>query len=159
MMAKRARPTSIRSQGVDSLDNLLNRPPPPDYRSTAVFTNHINPDTTATLPEPCVFDLDSRLDLDIGAYADDASDRAALVAIAQQRAGDRYGSSFGRTNTIVIGDTTQDIAAARDSGAGVIAVASGSDTADRLCAAGADQLLPDLTDSNSLIEVINRWKG
>jgi phosphoglycolate phosphatase-like HAD superfamily hydrolase len=102
-----------------------------------------------------VFDLDRLLDLDVGAYADDADDRAALVAIAQQRAAARYAYPFSRTNTIIIGDTTHDITAARNGGASVIAVATGTDTSDQLREAGADHLLPNLTDSAALIKAIN----
>jgi phosphoglycolate phosphatase-like HAD superfamily hydrolase len=102
-----------------------------------------------------VFNLDHRLDLDVGAYADDAADRAALVAIAQRRAGARYAGPFSRTNTIVIGDTTHDIAAAHHGGAGVIAIATGCHTLDQLRAAGADYVLSDLTDLATLLKAIN----
>ena len=45
------------------------------------------------------FDLDRVLDLDVGAYADEAEDRAALVAIAQRRAAAKYDGPFTRANT------------------------------------------------------------
>jgi Predicted phosphatases len=102
-----------------------------------------------------VFDLDRLLDLDIGAYADDAPDRAALVAIAQQQATTRYACPFSRTNTIIIGDTTHDITAARHGGAGVIAIATGSGTPDQLRAAGAHHVLSNLTDPAALIKAID----
>ncbi|MET7398004.1 haloacid dehalogenase-like hydrolase, partial [Dactylosporangium sp. NPDC005572] len=51
-----------------------------------------------------VFDLDRYLELDVGAYGDDDTDRPKLVAIAQQRAAAKYGTVFDRDNTIVIGD-------------------------------------------------------
>jgi phosphoglycolate phosphatase len=97
-----------------------------------------------------VFDLDRHLDLDIGAYADDGSDRAALVPVAQKRANTKYGAPFTKTNTVIIGDATHDIAAAYNGGATIVAVATGSDTADQLRKAGAGYVLPDLTDPDAL---------
>jgi phosphoglycolate phosphatase-like HAD superfamily hydrolase len=101
------------------------------------------------------FDLDDALDLDVGAYADDATDRAALVPIAQRRASDKYGHRFTRANTVIIGDTTHDVAAARQGGAAIIAVASGHDTADDLRAAGADTVLTDLAETMKVLRVID----
>lgn len=102
-----------------------------------------------------VFDLDSALDLDIGAYADDATDRAALVPIAQRRASDKYRHRFSRANTVIIGDTTHDVAASRRGGAAIIAVATGRDTAEDLRAAGAGAVLTDLTDTTTVLHAID----
>jgi phosphoglycolate phosphatase-like HAD superfamily hydrolase len=41
-----------------------------------------------------VFDLKRYLNLDVGAYGDDDTDRPKLVAIAQQRATAKYGTIF-----------------------------------------------------------------
>ena len=98
------------------------------------------------------FGLDSGLDLDIGAYAEDASDRAALVPIAQKRATERYGHAFTRDNTLIIGDTTHDVAAAHSGGAAIVAVATGNDSAEDLRRCGADVVLADLTDTPSLLQ-------
>jgi phosphoglycolate phosphatase-like HAD superfamily hydrolase len=75
------------------------------------------------------FALDELLDLDVGAYADDATDRAALVPIAQRRAADRYGHTFTRENTVIVGDTTHDVAAAHLGGAAITAVATADEVA------------------------------
>ncbi len=101
------------------------------------------------------FDLDRLLDLDIGAYADDAEDRTALVAIAQRRTEAKYAGPFTRANTVIIGDTTHDITAARNGGAAVIAIASGNDTADRLREAGAEYVLDDLAKVVDLVRAID----
>jgi phosphoglycolate phosphatase len=97
-----------------------------------------------------VFGLDRHLDLDAGAYADDAPDRAALVPIAQKRATARYGTAFTNTNTVIIGDTTHDVAAAHNGGAAIVVVATGSDSADQLREAGAEYVIPDLTNLDAL---------
>jgi phosphoglycolate phosphatase-like HAD superfamily hydrolase len=101
------------------------------------------------------FDLDRLLDLDVGAYADEAEDRAALVAIAQRRAAAKYDGPFTRANTVIIGDTTHDITAAHNGGAAIIAIASGSDTADQLREAGAEYVLDDLARVIDLVRAID----
>jgi phosphoglycolate phosphatase-like HAD superfamily hydrolase len=98
-----------------------------------------------------VYELDGFLDLDVGAYADDGTDRAALVPIAQKRATERHGHTFTRENTVVIGDTTHDVAAAHNGGAAIVAVASGNDSAEELRKAGADTVLSNLIDTSSVI--------
>jgi phosphoglycolate phosphatase-like HAD superfamily hydrolase len=112
----------------------------------------LRPAATATLTELRIFGLDTVVDLEIGAYADDGAERAALVPISQQRAAQRYGHRFTRQNTLTIGDNIHDVAAAHNGGAAILAVASGNDSAERLRAAGADRVLADLTNT---IEVTN----
>lgn len=101
------------------------------------------------------FGLDAQLDLEIGAYADDGTDRAALVPIAQQRATTKYGRRFARENTVAIGDTTQDVAAAHKGGASILAVATGNDSAERLRAAGAKGVITNLTDTIDFTNAIS----
>lgn len=105
------------------------------------------------------FHLDSFLDLEVGAYADDSADRTSLVRIAQHRSGDKYASEFTRRNTIVIGDTTQDVTAALRGGAGVIAVASGKESSEDLRAAGAPVVLDSLQDTEDVLRAINQALG
>jgi phosphoglycolate phosphatase-like HAD superfamily hydrolase len=100
------------------------------------------------------FNLNDLLDLEVGAFADDGADRGALVPVAQQRAGEKYRWRFSRANTVIIGDTIHDVAAAHDGGAGVVAVANGSHDADQLRAAGADTVLEDLTNTTALVAAI-----
>jgi phosphoglycolate phosphatase len=100
------------------------------------------------------FGLDHYLDLDVGAYADDGSDRASLVPIAQRRAGQKYKHWFTRVNTIIIGDTAHDVAAGRDGGANVVAVATGSHDLDQLRAAAADVVLEGLTDAGAIVAAV-----
>src|ERR1700676_4178709 len=93
------------------------------------------------------FDLGPYLDFDIGAYGTDDDTRANLVGIARQRAEKSHGVNFDDGATVLIGDTPTDVAAARSSRARIIAVATGKDSAADLAAAGADTVLPDLTDT------------
>ncbi|MGK4578715.1 HAD family hydrolase [Kitasatospora sp. HPMI-4] len=100
------------------------------------------------------FGLDPFVDLRIGAYGDDAVERAALVAVAQRRAATVHGQVFDAGNTVLIGDTPRDVAAGRDGGARVVAVASGASGVRELREAGADSVLPDLRDLTALIRAV-----
>jgi phosphoglycolate phosphatase-like HAD superfamily hydrolase len=100
------------------------------------------------------FELDSQLDLEVGAYADDGAERAALIPIAQHRAADKYGHRFTRENTVIIGDTAHDVTAARRGGAAIIAVATGKNSVDDLRAVGAEYVLSDLADGSEVVNAI-----
>ena len=97
------------------------------------------------------------LDLCIGAYGDDHEDRTELVEVARRRAAAVHGRSaavFGGTATVVIGDTPLDISAALAAGARAVGVATGSHSADDLAMAGADAVLPDLTDTAAVLRTL-----
>jgi phosphoglycolate phosphatase-like HAD superfamily hydrolase len=100
------------------------------------------------------FGLDRYLDLDMGAYGTDDDDRANLVKIARQHAGAARGVRFDAASTVLIGDTANDVAAARDGGARVIAVATGSENVEDLASAGANTVFEDLTKTDDLLAVI-----
>jgi phosphoglycolate phosphatase len=102
------------------------------------------------------FGLDRYLDLDVGAYGTDNDDRANLVKVARQRAEAAHGARFDAESTVLIGDTVNDVAAARHGGARIIAVATGSDSTQDLASAGADTALEDLTQTDDLLNAIYR---
>jgi phosphoglycolate phosphatase len=122
-----------------------------DDVTQSVLTGNTRPSAEIKLR---AFGLDRYLDVDIGAYGTDDDTRANLVAIARLRAEKKHGHPFDDGQTVLIGDTPNDIAAARESGARIIAVATGRDTADDLRAAGADTVLDDLTDSLTVLTAI-----
>ncbi|MFF0489355.1 HAD family hydrolase [Nocardia sp. NPDC004068] len=96
------------------------------------------------------------LDWDIGSFGSDDLLRANLVGIAQRRATAKYATPFSRDNTVLIGDTPNDVQAGIDGGAKVLAVATGSDTAEVLDRAGANITLPDLTDTPAFLAAIKQ---
>jgi len=96
------------------------------------------------------FGLGRYVNLDASAYGDDHNVRAELVHLARRRAAERTGGSFGRTNTVLIGDTPRDVEAAHMAGARVIAVASGRSSVDELRKAGAEDAISDLVDTTNL---------
>lgn len=89
-----------------------------------------------------------------GAFSDDAADRNALVPIARRRAEtyDIPGEAIERV--IVIGDTPHDIECARVAGAKSIAVATGGFTVEQLRDAGADAVMPDLSDTIAVLALL-----
>jgi phosphoglycolate phosphatase len=103
--------------------------------------------------------LVEHLDLEIGGYGSDHRVRAELVTVARRKARDKYGIDFAPEQTFLIGDTPLDVAAARQAGARVVAVASGFSEPAELEAAGPDALLPDLTDVEQLVRAVNGEPG
>ena len=81
--------------------------------------------------------------------------RADLVPLARARAAAAYGGDFAGQATVLIGDTPLDIEAARLAGArGQSAWPPAASAAAELAAAGAEAVLPDLTDTERVLGVI-----
>jgi phosphoglycolate phosphatase-like HAD superfamily hydrolase len=97
------------------------------------------------------FDLDGLVDMGVGAYGADDVERQALVAVARRRVGEAYELPVS-TPVVLIGDTPRDVEAALANDAGIIAVATGVHSAGQLRSAGARVVLPDLTDTESVID-------
>jgi phosphoglycolate phosphatase len=89
-----------------------------------------------------------------GAFSDDSADRNALVPIARTRAEIYDIPVEAIERVIVIGDTPHDIECARVAGAKSIAVATGGFTIDQLRAAGADEVLQDLSDTEAVLALL-----
>jgi phosphoglycolate phosphatase-like HAD superfamily hydrolase len=98
--------------------------------------------------------LDTHLDLTIGAYGDISAVRADLVAVARANAAALHGDDFDGRLTVLVGDTPNDVEAALQTGASAVAVATGSFTEAELAAAGAHAVLPDLADTDRVVELI-----
>jgi phosphoglycolate phosphatase len=91
-----------------------------------------------------------------GAFSDDHHDRNELVPIAKSRAETYDIPVAAIERVIVIGDTPHDIECARVAGATSIAVATGGYTVAQLKDAGADEVLPDLSDTPSVVALLLR---
>jgi phosphoglycolate phosphatase len=81
-----------------------------------------------------------------GGFGSDSADRIELTRRGIARAGMVHGTPVDPHQVWVIGDTPLDIAAAHGAGAIAIGVASGEYTTEELREAGADHVLPALTD-------------
>jgi phosphoglycolate phosphatase-like HAD superfamily hydrolase len=88
-----------------------------------------------------------------GAFGEDSEERAPLVAAAIKRMGDDRDDQNSAT-FYVIGDTVYDVEAAKANGAVAVAVTTGRTPADRLRAAGADLLFPDLSDWRAVLAAL-----
>ena len=89
-----------------------------------------------------------------GAFGDDAPHRNVLVPRALARVAVCGGPSFAATDAIVIGDTPLDVGCAAHAGARSLAVATGSHSVEELRAAGADDVLSDLGNTDEVLRVL-----
>ncbi|MEU5337848.1 haloacid dehalogenase-like hydrolase [Streptomyces asoensis] len=122
----------------------------PDYVPTIV-TGNLKPNALLKL---AAFDLGGYVDTEIGGYASDDQHRPALVAIAQKRAQAKHGTIFTRSNTVIIGDSLEDVRTGLEGGAAVVAVASGKTSASTLREAGADVVLGTLESVQELHDAV-----
>ncbi|MEU0566264.1 haloacid dehalogenase-like hydrolase [Nonomuraea sp. NPDC005983] len=100
------------------------------------------------------FGLDKHVNFDIGGYGEEVYPKATLLQVAQGRAKERFGTPFTAANTVLIGDSTRDVQAARIGGALMIGVASGRSMMGELREAGADLVLPDLSNASEVVAAV-----
>jgi len=100
------------------------------------------------------FGLDGHLDLEAGAYGSDHARRGRLVAVARARAAARHGPALLSAPAVLVGDTPNDVLAAREGGIAMLAVATGRSSAAELRAAGAEVVLPDLLDTDRVVDLL-----
>ena len=100
--------------------------------------------------------LEQFLDLETSSYGDDHADRAELVTIARERAARQLDTQFDPDDTVLIGDTPRDVAAALTAGVRVIAVATGRNRIEELRAAGAVDVLENLEDTVRVRKLVTR---
>ena len=117
----------------------------------SVLTGNVRPMAEMKL---AALGLDGHLDLEIGAYGESHEVRAELVHMARENATRRYGRDFAGPATVLVGDTPLDVAAALETGARAVAVATGGTTAAALAESGAHAVLPDLTDTPAVLAAI-----
>ncbi|HEX8184709.1 MAG TPA: HAD hydrolase-like protein [Blastocatellia bacterium] len=91
-----------------------------------------------------------------GAFGSDAEERDHLPAIAAQRISEHLGQSLDPHQFVIVGDTPRDIKCARHFGARVVAVASGQHTLDQLSQSAPDALLRDLSETESVLNLLAR---
>jgi phosphoglycolate phosphatase len=118
----------------------------------SVLTGSSRPNATLKLR---AFGLDRYLDLFVGGFAgSEAYPKGTLLRVARQRAEEKYGASFAEGATVYVADSPRDMEAARIGGARSVAVASGRASTAELRDAGADAVLPDLTDTQSVVALV-----
>ena len=90
----------------------------------------------------------------VGAYGSDAADRAALPAIAAERAAEHFGAAPSGDAVVIIGDTPADVACGSAIGARAIAVATGGYTVEDLAACDPHAVFSDLSDTERVLAAI-----
>jgi phosphoglycolate phosphatase-like HAD superfamily hydrolase len=117
----------------------------------SLLTGNIEPNAHVKL---AAFGLDRLVDMQIGAYGSDHRRRGELVAVARRKARELRGESFEPAEIVLVGDTPLDVAAAIEGGARAVGVATGPYDASELRESGAHAVLPDLADTDAVIEVV-----
>ncbi len=90
----------------------------------------------------------------VGAYGSDAFDRNELPQLGMERAQRLTGVPFNGKNTVIIGDTPADIRCARSGRATAVAVATGWHAEATLETYKPDYLLPNLGDTEQVLEIL-----
>jgi phosphoglycolate phosphatase len=91
---------------------------------------------------------------DFGGFGCDHEDRVELIRCGAERGAHRLGTPLGRCRVVVIGDTPQDIAAAKGIGARCVGVGTGRYSAAELRAAGAEQAFDNLAVPGALAALL-----
>jgi phosphoglycolate phosphatase len=131
-----------------AVETLASRP---DVVVQSVLTGTIRPNAVAKL---AAFGLEGYFDFEVGGYGSESYPKGAQVMMARGRAAEKYGKPFTERNTVYVGDSVRDVAAAKRGGASSVAVATGRSTESDLRAAGADLVLPDLADVPAVLRGI-----
>ena len=92
-----------------------------------------------------------------GAYGSERPHRNELPGLALARLETQLGEPVGRERVLVIGDTARDIECARHAGVKVLAVATGHTSAEALAEHKPDYVLPDLRDTNAVLEIFQSF--
>jgi phosphoglycolate phosphatase len=101
-----------------------------------------------------VFGLAAHVDFRLGAYGGDTFERTGLPVHAFDRTEQHLGRRHSGADTVIIGDTLRDVATAHAAGARIVAVATGTSSVAELSSAGADIVLPDLTDTAAVLSAV-----
>ncbi len=90
-----------------------------------------------------------------GAFGSDSERRDELPAVAVRRAQEMYGREFRGEEIVVFGDTPSDVTCGLSLGVRAIGVATGSHPAEDLRAAGAWAVVPDLSDVDAILKLLD----
>ena len=118
----------------------------------SVLTGSSRPNATLKLR---AFGLERYVDLAVGGFVgSEAYPKGTLLRVARQRAEEKYTVTFAEHATVYIADSPRDVEAAKLGGARSVAVASGRASTAELRDAGADAVLPDLTDTARVVALV-----
>ena len=150
-MAERAELVRERGRALPGVRETLERLGDEPGVRQSLLTGNIEPNAEVKL---AAFGLHELIDMELGAYGSDHRRRGELVAVARRKALALRGWTFQAEELVLVGDTPLDVAAALEGGARAVGVATGPYEQDDLLHAGADAVLPDLTDLESVLEAL-----
>jgi phosphoglycolate phosphatase len=116
-----------------------------------VLTGNIAPNALLKL---AAFGLDRYLDLEVGAYGIEHSDRRSLLPLAWKRQRELRGIDYHPDETWIVGDTPRDLECARAGDAHCLLVATGRHDFAELEALGPDIALKDLSDTRLVVDTL-----
>jgi phosphoglycolate phosphatase len=93
-------------------------------------------------------------DAAVGGYGSDHEERDRLPGIAVDRAWAHWQHRFAPDQVVVIGDTPRDVQCGRVHGAQTLAVATGRYSMSQLQGTGADWVLPDLSETETVVRIL-----
>lgn len=150
-MAERAGLVRQRGRSLPGVRDVLERLGAEPDVTQSLLTGNIEANAEVKL---AAFGLDTLIDMEIGAYGSDHRRRGELVAVARRKALDLRGVAFQPREIVLVGDTPLDVAAAIEGGARAVGVATGPFEEDELRHAGADAVLPDLSDLDAVLRAV-----
>lgn len=100
-----------------------------------------------------VLGLDPWLDLEVGAYGEDARRRHELVPVALERVATLRNRTYHRSEVWVIGDSENDLVCAKRSGAHCLLVGTGWGLPDG-AAEAADAFMDELSDTDTVLDLV-----
>ena len=150
-MAERAPLVRERGSALPGVREVLERLGEEPGVTQSLLTGNIEANAEVKL---AAFGLSKLLDMEIGAYGSDHRRRGELVAVARRKALALRDAAFQPEDIVLVGDTPLDIAAAIGGGARAVGVATGPYGEDDLRQAGADAVLPDLSDLDSVLGAV-----
>ncbi|WP_106240931.1 HAD family hydrolase [Allonocardiopsis opalescens] len=154
--AERRRELFVRGRLMPGADVALAAVGRLDATVQTVLTGSIRPNALAKLE---AFGLTALLDTEIGGYGSEDFPKGSLLQVVRSRAREAYTANFTDETTVFVSDAVRDIEAAHIGGASALAVASGAATEGELREAGADLVLPDLTDAIAVRRAIRDLTG
>ena len=95
---------------------------------------------------------------DVKVFAEDGVTRDDLPHAALKQWSDLVGPTVDPCHALIVGDTPRDIQCARAAGIQVFSVATGHYTLDQLREHEPDMLLADLSDSSSLLSLLDHFE-
>ena len=94
-----------------------------------------------------------------GAFGSDAADRASIGRIARRRFEDKLSRRIDPADVTVVGDSLEDVRAARENGYRSLAVGTGWTDPEALQAEKPDLFMADLTDFGRTMQFIFGTRG